>query len=313
MFDPESFSRVNGWNGARNAVNFDTLLLGVDGGGTRCRARLCAPSGNRLGEAITGPANIRLGLDESLAAVREAARQCLRQASLSERDLSKIIACLALAGASEPAEIMAARARKHPFRSTLFTTDAHAACIGAHRGNDGGVIIVGTGSIGWAVLSGSQYRVGGWGLPLSDEGSGAWLGRELLRRVLWAHDGRAPRTGLLDAAFEQFQCDPHVIVRFATRALPRDFGALAPLVVDHVQRDDAAAVDLMGLAGAHIDRLADRLIALGAPRLALVGGLAQYMEPWVSQETAARLVRPEGDALDGALQLARAEAQAAAA
>jgi glucosamine kinase len=52
---------------------------------------------------------------------------------------------------------------------------------------------------------------------------------------------------------------------------------------------------------------------LGAPRLALVGGLAQHMEPWVSQDTAARLVQPQGDALDGALQLARAAAQAAAA
>ena len=52
------------------------------------------------------------------------------------------------------------------------------------------MIIAGTGSIGWAMVSGRQHRVGGWGLDVSDEGSGAWLGREVLRQVLWAHDGR---------------------------------------------------------------------------------------------------------------------------
>jgi glucosamine kinase len=290
-----------------------TLFLGVDGGGTRCRARLCAPSGSRLGEGVAGPANIRLGSDESLAAVLAATRQCLQQAGLSARDLARIIACLALAGASEPADLAAARAWKHPFRSTVLTTDAHAACVGAHRGRDGGVIIAGTGSIGWAVLGGRHHRVGGWGLPISDEGSGAWLGREALRRVLWAHDGCVPWTPLLNAVFEQFHCDPHAIVRFTSEAWPRDFGAFAPLAVEHAKLDDPAGVALMQLAGTHIDRLADRLIALGARRLALVGGLAPHLEPWVSRSTAAHLVPPAGDALDGALQLAQAAAHSVAA
>ena len=78
----------------------ESLLLGVDGGGTRCRARLCAPSGARLGEAAAGPANIRLGLDVSFAAVLEATQACLEQAGLSSRDLPRITACLALAGSA---------------------------------------------------------------------------------------------------------------------------------------------------------------------------------------------------------------------
>jgi len=48
-------------------MNDTLLLLGVDGGGTQCRARLCAPSGTMLGEGRAGPANIHLGLDESFA------------------------------------------------------------------------------------------------------------------------------------------------------------------------------------------------------------------------------------------------------
>lgn len=311
MFDPESFSCV--YRERENVVKPGTLLLGVDGGGTRCRARLCAPSGTKLAEAVAGPANIRLGLEESLAAVLHATRQCLQEAGLSSQDLSRITACLALAGASEPTDLAAAQARQHPFGRTMFTTDARAACAGAHRGRPGGVIIVGTGTVGWAELGGRDCRVGGWGFPISDEGSGTWIGCEALRRVLWAHDGRIPRTNLLSDLFERFKRDPHAIVRFSSKALPRDFGSFAPLVVEHAKRDDPAAIELMQMAARHVDELAERLVVLGVPRLALVGGLARQMTGWVSPRTRARLVPPAGDALDGALQLARSAAEAVAA
>ena len=60
-------------------------------------------------------------------------------------------------------------------------------------------------------------------------------------------------------------------------------------------------------------RLAARLVALGVDRLALVGGLAGPMRSWISASTEARLVAPAGDALDGALQLARTAAESVAA
>jgi glucosamine kinase len=283
------------------------LFLGVDGGGTQCRARLADRSGRLLGEGTSGPANIRLGLDAGFASVLDAARQCLAEARLGEHAMGRITACLALAGATEPTELAAARSRRLPFSHTVIVSDAHAACVGAHRGNDGGVIIAGTGSVGWAIVGGRQHRVGGWGLMLSDEGSGAWLGREAMRRVLWAHDGRVAPTALLRRLFDEFGADPYAIVRWAADARPAEFGRLAPLVVEHAARQDPAALELMRQAASHIDVLAARLLALGAERLALVGGLAPHLEGWLASETRQHLVKPEGDALDGALELARAE------
>ncbi len=130
------------------------LLLGVDGGGSGCRARLAEPSGSILGEGSAGPANIRFGLEPSFAAVLEATMQCLYDAGLSYADLERTVACLALAGATEPTELAKARAHSLPFRKTVITTDAHAACIGAHGGRDGGIVIVGTGSVDWAMVRG---------------------------------------------------------------------------------------------------------------------------------------------------------------
>jgi glucosamine kinase len=285
------------------------LLLGVDGGGTGCRARLTDVAGTLLGEGAAGPANIRLGLEAAFGAVREATRQCLAEAGLASN--VPIVACLALAGASEPAEAAAARNyRHHPFQRLHITTDASAACVGAHRGRDGGVVIVGTGSIGWAILRGRHYRVGGWGFPVSDEGSGAWLGCEAARRALEAHDGRAAWTNLLRGVSGRFGSDPHAMVRWMGAARPRDFAALAPLVVEHAVQGDAVARTLMRQAAGHIDALAARLAALGAARLALAGGLVRSIEPWLAPATRERLITPAGDALDGALQLARSAGRA---
>jgi len=291
------------------SMQVGTLLVGVDGGGTRCRARLCAASGARLADAVTGPANIRLGFKPAMIAVMSAIDQCLNQAGLSKRDLDRITPCLALAGASEPTQLALARQHKYPFAQTILVTDAQAACIGAHRGGDGGVIIVGTGTIGWGELKGRQYRVGGWGLPVSDEGSGAWIGCEALRRMLWAHDGRVPWTGLLDELFNHFRREPHAIVRWTTRASTRDYGSFAPLVVSHASNQDPVAIELMGRAAGHIDALAARLLAADVRPLALVGGLANTMEQWVSSDTRVHLIQPAGDALDGAIALARVAAE----
>ena len=289
----------------------DMLLLGIDGGGSRCRARLCSLSGVALGEGSGGPANIRLGVDQSFASILQATTQCMSQAGLSPSDFGRIVACLALAGASEPGDLDAARRRKLPYSKVVFATDAQAACVGAHGGRNGGIIVIGTGSIGWGQLNGRVYRIGGWGWPISDEGSGAWLGCEALRRTLWAHDGRIPWTALLSSLFKRFRSDPHAIVRWMSGALPRDFAKFAPAIVEHAAANDPVAIELLRLAGGHIDALAQRLIGFGVNRLCLAGSLAAAIEPWMEDATRHHLVTPLGDAVDGALQLARGAAESA--
>ncbi|HWB51470.1 MAG TPA: BadF/BadG/BcrA/BcrD ATPase family protein [Stellaceae bacterium] len=288
----------------------DEFLLGVDGGGTRCRARLADRAGRVLAEGEAGPANLRLGFIEAFAAVLEAAGQCLAAADLPRSMLARTTACLALAGASEPDQLDAARRHPLPFGRTVIITDAEAACVGAHGGADGGIIVIGTGSIGWGMIEGRRHRVGGWGFAVSDDGSGAWLGREAIRRALWAydglgaHDGPAEPTPLLDRLLARFEHDPHAIVRWTATATPGGYAALAPLVVDHAGRGDAAAIALMRDGAAHIDALAARLSRLGVPRIALVGGLAASVRPHLAAVTQSRLVPPLADALAGALRIA---------
>src|SRR2546429_9272076 len=48
------------------------FYLGVDGGGTSCRARIEDAEGRLLGQGAAGPATTRIGADRSMQAVRRA-------------------------------------------------------------------------------------------------------------------------------------------------------------------------------------------------------------------------------------------------
>ena len=180
------------------------------------------------------------------------------------------------------------------FHRLVITSDARAACLGAHAGLDGGIIIIGTGSIGWGIAVHQEHRVGGWGFPISDEGSGASLGCEALRRVLWAHDGLIPWTDLLRTLFERFGRESFGIVHWMSNARPRNFASLAPTIVEHARQGDATACELMQSAAGYIDTVAARLRTLGVPRLSLMGGLAVSIQPFLSHQKRSGLVAARG-------------------
>ena len=220
----------------------DLLFLGIDGGGTKCRARLRNAEGRLLGEGTGGPSNIRLDPDLVWNSLLTACREALAQAGLHESDLKRIHAGMGAAGAGQTSAVERLLSRAHPFASFEIETDAHTAWLGAFNGGDGAILIVGTGSCGYGGTSGDCHYVGGWGYEISDEGSGAAIGRELLRRCIWAHDGRTPATPLSDAVLAEFNNDLEVLVDWVGKARPADYGRYAPLVLDHAGKRDPLGV-----------------------------------------------------------------------
>jgi glucosamine kinase len=196
-------------------------------------------------------------------------------------------------------------ARPHPFRSVVYVNDANIACIGAHGGRDGGIVVIGTGSAGFAMVRGREVKIGGYGFPVSDEGSGADLGLRAIRLALRAHDGRIAATRLTCDVMDRFDGDPFTVVAWMDRASATDYAALAPLVMRHADAGDPVGRRIVRAAAVHIDALVRRLIESGAPRIALVGGLAAPMEPWLAPDVQRRISPVEGDAVAGALLLAR--------
>ena len=282
-----------------------TFLLGIDGGGTSCRARLCAQNGVVLGEGHAGPANVRLGLDTAFAAVLAATRKALTAAGLDEAALAQLHAGLGLAGVNVSVAFEEALAYPLPFASKTLATDVEIARLGAHGGGDGGVVIVGTGSVAEARLGDRTLRLGGWGFALGDQGSGAAIGRAALRYGLLVHDDLMPSDTFGQAVLAEFDGDPEAMVLWAEGATPRDYARFSRLVSIHAQNGDEAAVDIIRSAASTVDRLILRLAAASVEPIALLGGMTGGLRPWLDAEALAHLVEPVGTALDGAVLLAR--------
>ena len=154
------------------------FFIGIDGGASSCRARLRDMEGNLLGEGCGGPANIHLDLDLAKESVRAASRAAVRDAGLDEHILHCVHAGLGLAGAGlkSPCEQLCAGLSSF-FASTVVATDAYIAWLGAHQGGNGGIVILGTGSSGLAIVDGRRIDVAGWGAEISDEAGGQRMGR----------------------------------------------------------------------------------------------------------------------------------------
>ncbi len=281
------------------------LLLGVDGGGSGCRARLTDAHARVLGEGLAGPANSQLGVARAFAEISAAAREALRQAGLPATELARLHAGCGLAGLHVDADRAAATAFEHPFETLVLETDVYIACLGAHLGRDGAVLVLGTGSSGCALSGGHATYVGGWGLQVSDHGSGAATGRAALRQALLAHEHVIPASPLSETLMARFEGSPQRMVRWASDAEPADYARYAPLVAEGAARGDRMACELMREAGEDASRLARALARLGAGRIALLGGFSAAVEPWMADDVRSLLVAPQGDAADGALLLAR--------
>jgi glucosamine kinase len=279
--------------------------LGIDGGGTRCRARLTDAAGSVLGEGQGGPTNIRLGLDLIWGHLLEAIDEALSGAGLTRDAYPSISLGLGLAGITTLEDCHKTVAAEPRFGKAVAATDAHVACLGAFSGRDGAILITGTGSAGYAFIGGTGHGVGGWGFEVCDDGSAASLGREALRAALQGFDGLAPRTQFTSAVLDHFEGQPANIVAFVTTAKPKDYGALAPLVMKYADEGDQVAVELVLECAHDLGRYIARLHELGAEKVCLVGGMAQPLTPWLSPWTKPILSEPEKDAVDGALLLAR--------
>lgn len=279
-------------------------VMGIDGGGTSCRAALADASGRVLGRGHGGAANILTDMDGALTSIEQSARDAIAEAGLDLR-LDQVSAFLGLAGANIEGSVTALLARL-PFRAAQVDTDALIALHGAFGDSDGTVAILGTGSVYISRRGDRVAYTGGWGFPLGDLGGGARIGRALLQECLLVHDGVHAGSALIDATLAGFQGDPARLVTFARGAKPADFGRFAPSVFEAAARGDVIGRALAEGAAHAVDEALDAATATSDCGICLLGGLSRFYSAWIAERHKARLIEPHGDALSGAVALALA-------
>jgi glucosamine kinase len=282
--------------------NAELVFLGIDGGGSRCRARIRRADGTILGEAVGGPSNIyqdfRGALDTIIATAAEAA-------ALAGVNTSALHAGLGLAGIVTSVGKEKIEGTKLPFASVSVDNDAYAACVGAFSGGDGGIVIAGTGSIGFALVGGERHMVGGWGFALGDHGSGAWVGHHAVRRAALALDGLLQPTELIAEVLAHTGKTRLELSRWSEGARPKDYAQFAPAVFGSAAKGDVQGMMIVIEGAAAISNLGRALLARGAKSICLLGGLSKVYPPYLDADVQRAMAEPQANAVDGAIMMAR--------
>ncbi|MEP0518756.1 MAG: BadF/BadG/BcrA/BcrD ATPase family protein [Hyphomicrobiales bacterium] len=280
-----------------------SFFIGIDGGGTGCRALLCDASATTLGTGKAGPANIVSDLNGAHANITAAAQQAIQAAGLDRDIIQNVSAYLGLAGANVESAVTALSERL-PFKQCHIDTDALIALEGAVGHADGAAAIIGTGSIFISRHSDKIQMLGGWGFVVSDLASGARLGRACLERSLLAHEGIVRPTDLTRKVMERFGKSQQNLVEYAWAASPGDFGSFAPLVFDHADAGDSNAEILRNDAIKTIETALAALQLDSTDRFCMLGGLGAKYSPHLSTPYKEMVKPPLSDAVNGAAALA---------
>jgi len=287
-------------------IRMMTYRIGIDGGGTATRARLARGDGTPLGDGEAGPSGLGQGIAQAWANVQRAITAAARAAGLSEPPAPRDCAIgLGMAGAHVRSRCDEFLAAAPAFARIALDNDAHTALLGAHGGGPGAIVIAGTGSVGEALhANGVRVSVSGWGFPVGDEGSGAWLGLRAMREAQRALDGRARAGALARAVWAATGGTRDAVFAWCAGAGQHAYAQLAPLVFD-AEPSDSLAGELLAAAALELEAVALALDRDGTLPLAVLGSVGRRLQPRFSAALRKRCVEPAGDALDGALHLIR--------
>ncbi len=279
------------------------MYVGIDGGASNTRIkRLDAVQSLTLAM----PSSLTLGVESAWLAIIEA----LRSMGIGPGQFARTHLACALAGTRRLAGREAFRSMAPAFASLTICSDGHATVLGAHAGRPGACVSIGTGIVGNCLAAdGSARQVGGWGFPVRDEASGAWLGRLVMAEALRWLDGYEldppGGTELHRQVIETAGPSIAQLADWAFQAPSTRYATLAPLVIEAAAAGDPAGLRLMRRAAGEAERLVRALDPTSGLPLCIGGSLALPIFGYVTQGIAARVQPGLGDACDGALLLAR--------
>ncbi|WP_438754403.1 N-acetylglucosamine kinase [Pararhizobium sp. O133] len=267
-----------------------TVVLGLDSGGTKTLAAIADQSGQVL-RRWAGPGFDPMAGDQWVEHMRTVAN------ILGEgQSIASVVLGLPLHG-----EIEAISERQRAVAASVFDcahlvlNDVEVACDGAFAGEDGVLVLAGTGSMSWAKVDGKSFRSGGWGDVFGDEGSAYWIGRQALSMATQALDGRRDAPEFAAAVLVACGVDEKQLIAWAygqdnARA---GFADLARTVDALADAGDATAIEILKEAArflADLGLAARR--AFDQPLLAWSHAGSVFRSRLIRRELAQRLGQP---------------------
>lgn len=301
--------------------------IGIDGGGSKTKFLCFDRNGQQCGAATTiGTYCAQDGIDAVLSRLKDGISRCLPE------EVSDVLIGFGMPAYGENRELDALAAQKireacAPMQ-LYIDNDAAVGWAGSLAMEPGISVVAGTGSIAYGRnASGRAERCGGWHEFFSDEGSGYWLGKQLLQLFSRESDGRLPKTTLYDLIRSELDLhEDFDIISLVNRRYARsrkDTASLQKILLEAARMGDPHALACYDRASEELSKLIvtvlDRLDIPAGEKVAVSfqGGLFSIPElirnPVAHKVRAAAFPReidfcqPKLDSCRGAVLLAMAE------
>jgi N-acetylglucosamine kinase-like BadF-type ATPase len=294
-----------------------TIVLAVDGGGSKTHLAICDESGAVLGAATAGPSNWEtVGLRGAADTIGDALDKALAASGLRRDQIEA--AAFGLAGVDWPSDVDRLTTALASLRLSCPMTLVNDSFIALRAGAQapwGVAVIAGTGTVvAGRNRAGETFRTLGLGRLLGDDGSASDVAEQVVRAVARAYVGRAPATSLTEGlrALMGAGSVEEMLEEYSRGGEP-ELDA-APLALEQAARGDAVAVGIIEWAAGELGNaaatVAGRLGMDGEPyELVLSGGLfrggGELLETLISRAVpTALLTRLEVPPVSGAVLMA---------
>ncbi|MEB2301771.1 hypothetical protein LAV72_19385 [Lysinibacillus xylanilyticus] len=231
-------------------------LLIIDGGATKTACALVhAESGEINYTNSTSGSNYQAIGAASATEIVQALLANVQDFLQKQADSTIAVATFAMAGIDSPKDHEIVSAIVHSAISALqlnidtiiIENDAQATLLGVTAGQAGALLIAGTGAIAYAFTGTQIVRAGGWGHRAGDEGSGYWLGQEVIRAIFRMEDGRGEPTLLKNAVYHHLHIQD--VTELATWLFSPSYtnaqlAKMGAFLADAVTKKDSCAIQI---------------------------------------------------------------------
>ena len=278
-------------------------LIGVDGGGSGTRILVLDPSLKIVASAVGAPSALGQGIEQAWKSILETLANAFHNGNLTVPMLSECAIGLGLSGANNFTWKNEFYLRNPGFKKIIVDTDGFTTLLGAHDGQSGTIVAIGTGSVGMILDKNQNKRdVSGWGFPSGDEASGAWLGLQAAALTQKTLDHRRKHSTLSEQVLAFCGKTSEEFLFWLGNANQNHYAKLAPLVFSSANTD-VDAKKLILKACEEIVLMINSLDPNNEYPLSICGRLGEALIPFMSEEIKKRHRTPQGDSTYGALHL----------
>lgn len=259
----------------------DRVVLAVDGGATKTTLRLARGNDILFEQTTTGSNYQAIGKMRVISVLVDLLSEVTNYTQIVDA------ACFAIAGIDTEADI---RNVQEMIENSLqqcmlhcdklaIENDVEATLLGLAQGRNATLVIAGTGAIAFNVEDTVITRKGGWGHRAGDEGSGYWIGKEILHAIFRAADGRGKETILSELVLAQIglaNTEELMNWLYASDYRNAHTASLASILYMAVKQQDFVALSIAQSAADELALLAITALSEKSTVLFLNGGIFQY-------------------------------------